>query len=75
MQEIAVCRKWVKLLEEKKFEEAARMVDYSKDYESILEAYEYHQVEKQEQMSLFHYGKMKIQAILYLRVVENSLWK
>lgn len=45
MQEIAVCRKWVKLLEEKKFEEAARMVDYSKDYESILEAYEYHQGE------------------------------
>lgn len=43
MQEIYICRKWVKLLEEKQFEEAARMVDYSKDYEDILEAYEYYQ--------------------------------
>lgn len=45
IQEIAVCREWVKLLEEKKFEEAARMVDYSKDYESIMKSYEYYQGE------------------------------
>ncbi len=42
MQEIYICRKWVKLLEEKQFEEAARMVDYSADYASIMEAYEWH---------------------------------
>ncbi len=40
LQEIMLCRKWVKLLEEEKFEEAARLVDYSEDYAGIMEEYE-----------------------------------
>lgn len=42
LQEIAICRKWAKLIEEEKFEEAAGMVNYSADYASIMEAYEWH---------------------------------